>query len=113
MAISKYTLYKYVKVVGTWRYYKAAFHDNGKIKPDVVFVDAKQGLLAKHSEGRYYMNDNGTWIDAGTDALDAQRKRKQRLALNEFNRLSGKGGAQASALLLDTPGRVTAMWPLW
>ena len=60
MAISKYTLYKYVKVDGTWRYGKAAFHDNGKIKPDVVFVDAKQGLLEKHPEGRYYMNHNRT-----------------------------------------------------
>lgn len=66
MAISKYTLYKYVKIDRTWRYCKAAFHDNGKIKPDVVFVDAKQGLLEKHPEGRYYRNHNGTWIDAGS-----------------------------------------------
>jgi hypothetical protein len=55
MAISKYTLYKYVKVAVTWRYCKAAYHDNGKIKPDIVFVDVKQGLLEKHPEGRYYM----------------------------------------------------------
>jgi hypothetical protein len=27
MAISKYTLYKYVKVDGTWRYCKAAYHE--------------------------------------------------------------------------------------
>lgn len=50
MAISKYTLYKYVKVDGTWRYCKAAYHDNAKIKPDIVFVndecrDNKQVLL--------------------------------------------------------------------
>ena len=80
MGISKYTLYKYVKVDGTWRYCKAAFHENAKIKPDVVFVDAKQGLLEKHPEGRYYMSHNGGWIDAGTEALETQRKRKQRLA---------------------------------
>lgn len=78
MAISKYTLYKYVKVAGTWRYRKAAYYDNGKIKPDIVFVDVKQALLEKHPEGRYYMSHNGQWIDAGTDALEAQRKRKQR-----------------------------------
>ena len=42
MGISKYTLYKYVKVDGTWRYCKAALHENGKIKPDVVFVDVKE-----------------------------------------------------------------------
>jgi hypothetical protein len=41
MAISKYTLYKYVKVDGAWRYCKAAYHDNGKIKPDIVFVNAR------------------------------------------------------------------------
>jgi hypothetical protein len=52
-------------------------------------VNVKQALLEKHAEGRYYMSYNGQWIDAGTDALEAQRKRKQRLALDEYNRLSG------------------------
>lgn len=107
MAISKYTLYKYVKVAGIWRYCKAAYHDNGKIKPDIVFVNVKQGLLEKHSEGRYYMSNSGGWIDAATDALDAQRKRKQRLALDEFKRLSAKGSTQSSPVLPDSPGRVT------
>jgi len=104
MAISKYTLYKYVKVDSTWRYCKAAYHYNSKIKPDVVFVNVKEGLLEKHPEGRYYMSHSGGWIDAGTDALEAQRKRKQRLALDEFNRLSGKTSAQSSSVL---PGRIT------
>src|ERR1700739_184552 len=107
MGISKYTLYKYVKVDGTWRYRKAAFHENAKIKPDVVFVDAKQGLLEKHPEGRYYMSYNGGWIDAGTEALEAQRKRKQRLALDEFNRLRGKSSAPNTAPLAATPSRIT------
>ncbi len=49
MAISKYTLYKYVKVDGTWRYCKAAHHDNGKIKPDIVFVNVKQALATTAS----------------------------------------------------------------
>ena len=107
MAISKYTLYKYVKVVGTWRYCKAAYHDNGKIKPNIVFVSAKEGLVEKHPEGRHYMSHNGSWINAGTDAVEAQRKRKQRLSLDEFNRLSGKGAAHGSALLADNSGRIT------
>ena len=47
MVISKCTLYGYVKVDGTWRYCKAAYHDNGKIKPDIVFVKVKQALLEK------------------------------------------------------------------
>lgn len=107
MAISKYTLYKYVKVAGTWRYCKAAYHENGKIKPDVVFVSVKEGLLEKHTEGRYYMSHNGQWIDAGTDALDAQRKRKQRLTLDEYKRLSGKGSAESAVILPDSLGRVS------
>jgi integrase len=107
VAISKYTLYKYVKFEGNWRYCKAAYHDNGKIKPDIVFVNVKQALLEKHAEGRYYMSHNGSWIDAGADALEAQRKRKQRLAFDEFNRVSGKTYAQCALVLPDGPGRVT------
>lgn len=107
MGISKYTLYKYVKVDGDWRYCKAVYHDNSNIKPDVVFVNAKAGVPEKHPEGRYYMSHNGGWIDAGADALEAQRKRKQRLALDEFNRLRGKGSAQSPIILPDSPGRIT------
>src|SRR6267154_6672682 len=106
MGISKHTLYKYVKVAGTWRYCKAAHHDNSKIKPDVVFVNVKEGLLEKHPEGRYYMSHNGGWIDAGTDALEAQRKRKQRLTLDEYNRLSGATPAKNTGAPL-VAGRIT------
>jgi integrase len=96
-----------VKVDGTWRYCKAAYHDNGKIKPDIVFVNVKEGLLEKHPEGRYYMSHNGGWIDAGADALEAQRKRKQRLALDEFNRLGRQASTQTSLVLPDSAGRIT------
>jgi hypothetical protein len=34
MAILKYTLYKYVKGAGIRHYCEAAFHENGKIKPN-------------------------------------------------------------------------------
>jgi hypothetical protein len=95
-------LYKYVKVAGIWRYCKSAYHENNKIKPDIVFVKAKQARLEKHPEGRYYMSHNGQWLDAGTDALEALRKRKQRLALDEFNRLSGKGSAKSAVVLRTT-----------
>ena len=107
MGISKYTLYKYVKVDGTWRYCKAAYHDNGKIKPDIVFVDVRQARLEKHTEGRYYMSHNAQWLDAGADALEAQRTRKRRLALDEFKRLSGKGSADSTVVLPDDPSRKT------
>jgi hypothetical protein len=66
----------------------------------------KQARLEKHPEGRYYMSHNGQWLDAGTDALEAQRKRKQRLALDEFNRLSGKRSAKSAVGLGDLLIRV-------
>jgi len=53
------------------------------------------------------MSHNGGWIDAGTDALEAQRKRKQRLMLDEYNRLSGKTSAQCSSVLPGSAGRIT------
>ena len=45
--------------------------------------------------------------NAGTDALEAQRKRKQRLTLDEYNRLSGKGSAKSAVVLPDGSGRIT------
>jgi hypothetical protein len=38
-----YTLYKRVQLsAGKWRYRKAAFHSNGKIKPHCVIVGGKE-----------------------------------------------------------------------
>jgi len=93
MAQSKFTLYKYVKLGdGSWRYKKAAFYSNGKIKPNVV-VDGKnaQGkpIEELHAEGSYKMNHNGNWLDAGTDALEAQRRRNTLLDREELKRLRG------------------------
>jgi integrase len=87
MAQAKYSLYKYVKVDGGWRYCKAAFHPNKKIKPDIVIV---KGAEEKHTEGKYYLNFAGQWIDVGADALEAQRKRSLRLAQLECERLGGR-----------------------
>jgi hypothetical protein len=56
MGISKYTLYKYVEIAGAWRQCKVTYHENGKIKSDVVFVNVKQEILEKHPEGRYDMS---------------------------------------------------------
>ena len=70
-------------------------------------MNVKQALIEKHPEGPYFMNHNGQWIDASTDALEAQRKRKQRLALDEFHRLSGKSSAQSSIALPDDSVQIT------
>ncbi len=61
---------------------------------DVVVVG---GVEEKHTEGRYFLNSNNRWIDVGTDAIDAQRKRLLLLNQMEYARLSGRSLAPASA----------------
>jgi hypothetical protein len=84
--VAKLSIYKYVRTDKGWRYCKAAFHPNGKIKPNVVVVS---GVEEKHTEGRYFLNFNNQWIDVGKDALEAQRRRLLRLNQIEYERLSG------------------------
>ncbi|HEY1472395.1 MAG TPA: tyrosine-type recombinase/integrase [Candidatus Acidoferrum sp.] len=88
--MAKYTLYKYVRTDNGWRYYKAAYHSNGKIKPNIVIVG---GGEEKHPEGQYFLNFNNRWIAVGEDALQAQRKRQMRLAQIEYARLGGRVSA--------------------
>jgi len=61
----KFSIYKYVKLAGKgWRYARAAYHPNGKIKPDAVLVKGANGknVEEKHPEGSYFLNFNNTWI---------------------------------------------------
>src|SRR6266404_5489682 len=78
MAQSKFTLYKYVKLAdSSWRYCRAAFYSNGKIKPNQCIVGGKE---EEHPEGAYYLYHKKQWILVGTDALEAQRRRNALLA---------------------------------
>jgi integrase len=88
--MAKLSIYKYVRSNKGWRYSKATFHPNGKIKPDVVIVDGRE---EKHSEGSYFLSFNRQWLPVGSNALEAQRKRAVRLAQMEYERLSGKAVA--------------------
>jgi integrase/recombinase XerD len=90
--VAKLSIYKYVRTDKGWRYCKAAFHPNGKIKPNIVIVS---GVEEKHTEGRYFLNFNNRWIDVGLDALEAQRRRLLRLNQMEYARLSGKSAGAA------------------
>jgi hypothetical protein len=82
-----FSIYKYCRTNSGWRYCKAAFHSNGKIKPNVVVVS---GIEEKHTEGRYFLNFNRQWIDVGVEGLEAQRRRQLRLNQMEYQRLSSK-----------------------
>jgi integrase len=89
----KFSIYKYVKLAGKgWRYARAAYHPNGKIKPDVVLVKGadEKNVEEKHAEGSYFLNFNNTWISVRGDALEAQHQRKLKLNQIEYERLSGK-----------------------
>lgn len=57
MAIPKFTLYKHVKLDSGWRYCKAAWHTNSKVKHNVVLVN---GVEETHREGSYYLSHNNT-----------------------------------------------------
>ena len=86
MAIPKFTIYKHVKLDYGWRYCKAAWHPNGKIKPNTVIV---KGVEETHREGEYYLSHNNTWIPVGEDALDAAKERLKRRNTAEYHRLNG------------------------
>ena len=89
----KFSIYKYVRLQGKgWRYARAAFHSNGKIKPNIVIVKGanRKATEEKHAEGAYFLNFNNTWIPVGADALEAQHQRKLKLNQVEYERLSGK-----------------------
>jgi site-specific recombinase XerD len=90
----KFSIYKYCRTDAGWRYCKAVFHPNGKIKPNIVLVRGKE---EKHAEGSYFLNHNNQWIAVGDDASEAQRKRMLRLNQMEYARLSGRSLTAASA----------------
>ena len=89
--MAKLSIYKYVRTERGWRYCKAAFHPNGKIKPNVVLVS---GVEEKHTEGRYFLNFNNQWIDVGEEALEAQRK-----CLLRLNQMEWQDDAKIDPLL--------------
>jgi hypothetical protein len=95
MAQPKFTLYKYIKLAhGSWRYCKAAFYSNGKIKPNRCIVGGKE---EEHLEGSYHLYHKKGWIPVGADALEGQRRRNAQLDHYELNRLRGIVPAQSPA----------------
>ena len=70
----KFSIYKYCKTGADWRYRKAAFYPNGKIKPNVVLVKGK-GRKAHRRQPQAAQPPQS--MDCGwQDALDAQRGRR-------------------------------------
>ncbi|MCU1297990.1 MAG: hypothetical protein JWO91_2268 [Acidobacteriaceae bacterium] len=69
MANRRVTLYKYIKIPPTtWRYYRAVFSTNNKLKPHCVLTPSGE---QRHEEGQYYLgyrNVTGqVWEPIGND----------------------------------------------
>jgi len=60
----KFSLYKHVRTNGSWRYHRAAFHDEPKDQARHRDRERRRGTS---SRGAYYLNHRGAWIDAGAD----------------------------------------------
>ncbi len=77
----KFQVYKHCKIHGKWRYCRAAVFSNNKIKPHVIVVGGRE---EKHEDGSYCIRHKDSWIDAGTDPLEAQRMRSKLLDQEEY-----------------------------
>jgi len=72
MAKPRFTLYKHIKIGGTWRYCRAAVAVNNKVKPHIVVVG---GTEEKHEDGSYCVRHKNQWIEVGNDPAEALRRR--------------------------------------
>src|SRR6476620_8828244 len=90
----KFQLYKQIKISGKWRYCRVAVFSNNKIKPHVVIVGGRE---EKHEEGSYCIRNKKSWIEAGTDPLEAQRMRSRLVDQAEYT------AAQPLAVTKGTP----------
>ena len=98
----KLSLYKSVKTERGWRYCKAAFHSNAKVKPNIVLVN---DVEEKHAEGSYFTLSDNQWVALGDDALDAQRELMAMNAQREFQRLSQNPQQRESPVPAVSNGR--------
>ena len=84
------SVWKYVKVHGTW-HYKAAIEDKGKIIPNMVRVDGK---VEFYEEGPYYFRSGRQWIKLDAMPTSTQEARERLQAHDLFNVTPNKTGHQ-------------------
>jgi integrase len=70
LAARTVNLYKYVHTADGWRYFKAAFHSNNRIKPHTVLTPDGEKTV---KDGKYYLYHNRRWEAVGDDPNEAQR----------------------------------------
>lgn len=99
----KCNLTKRVRVGEELRYCPVVEAPNGRIKPDVVFVDGKQ---ERHPEGSYYLDwhegSKRVRLSVGKDPQDAfARKKRKEIELNAANNGISVQPEKANSPLLD------------
>jgi hypothetical protein len=57
-----------------------------QIKPNIVIVDGKEEA---HREGSHCLYNDGRWLPAGDDALEAAKLKAKRLSEYEYRRTHG------------------------
>ena len=87
MGLTRYSIYKYCKTAKGWRYCRAVYSANRKIKPNVVLVAGKEET---HPEDFYYLHADGQWEKVGDSAVQAQEERTKRLARQKYERETGE-----------------------
>jgi hypothetical protein len=80
---------------GKWRYCRAAIYSNGKVKPHVVVLGAQE---EKHEEGSDCIRLKKSWIEAGTDPLEAQRTRSKLVDQTEYTAVQPAAITQGTSL---------------
>ena len=75
---------QHIKIIGKWRYCRAAIYSNGKVKPHVIVARERE---EKHEEGSYCIRHKKSWIDVGTDPLEAQRMRSKVVDQTEYTKV--------------------------
>ncbi|MGB6023811.1 MAG: hypothetical protein WBG40_01270, partial [Candidatus Sulfotelmatobacter sp.] len=87
MANREVNLTKRVQTSHGWRYCRVLLSVNGRVKPDVVFVDGEE---ERHPEGAYYLEwragSKRVRLSVGKDPADASARRLRKEAeLNAVN----------------------------
>ena len=108
MAKPRFTLYKHIKIEGTWRYCRAAVAINNKVKPHIVVVG---GTEEKHEDGSYCVRHKNQWIEVGNDPAEALRRRTK-LSEQESpaQQTAPASGAAAGTPLAEAAERISRIW---
>ena len=96
---AKYSVWKSVRREdGIWRYRRAAYHPNGKIKINTVIVDGREEV---HEEGRYYASHAGAWLPLAEKKAGLLRRGIRAVPDKSVPRLETGSGAPKSGNLTE------------